>query len=146
MELLCFFMNFGWVMRFDALSNGIADFSLVFIMLAARRKSIMSEFTSVQKCVLFLVFFYNSGNDAASSNLKLVYFHWFYSNYASGTTRSYNAPANNAKYSVSKKLNIPYVFEQIRCFQPITMSQIVKNQLVFITFLKFIMIYNIEND
>ena len=92
------------------------------------------------------MFFDNSGNDVASSNPKLVYFHWFYSNYASGTTRSYNAPANNAKYSVSKKLMISYVFEQIQCFQPKSMSQLVKNQLVFMTFLKFIMIYNIEND
>jgi len=141
-----FLKNFGLLMHFDALSNGIVDFSLVFMVFAARRKSIMSEFTSVQKCVLFLVFFDNSGNDVASSKLKLVYFHWFYSNSASGTTRSYNAPANNAKYSVSKKLIIPYVFEQILCFQPKSMSQIVKNQLVFKTFLKFIMIYNIEND
>ena len=92
------------------------------------------------------MFFYNSGNDVASSNPKLVYFHWIYSNSASGTTRSYNAPANNAKYSVSKKLIIPYVFEQIQCFQPKSMSQLVKNQLVFMTFLKFIRIYNIEND
>ena len=106
----------------------------------------MSEFTSVQKCVLFLVFFYNSGNDAASSNLKLVYFHWFYNNSASSTTRAYNAPANNAKYSVSKKLIIPCGFKQIRCFQPKSMSQLVKNQLVFMTFLKCIRIYNIEND
>ena len=92
------------------------------------------------------MFFDNSGNDVASSNPKLVYFHWFYNNYASGTTRSYNAPANNAKYSVSKKLIIPYVFEQIQCFQPKSMSQLVKNQLVFMTFLKCIRIYNIEND
>ena len=92
------------------------------------------------------MFFYNSGNDVASSNPKLVYFHWFYNNPASSTTRAYNAPANNAKYSVSKKLIILYVFEQIQCFQPKSMSQLVKNQLVFITFLKFITIYNIEND
>ena len=70
-ELLCFLKNFGLLMHVDALSNGIVDFSLVFMVFAARRKSIMSEFTSVQKCVLFLVFFYKSGNDAASSNRKL---------------------------------------------------------------------------
>ena len=92
------------------------------------------------------MFFDNSGNDVASSNPKLVYFHWFYNNSASGTTRSYNAPANNAKYSVSKKLIIPYVFEQIMCFQPKSMSLIIKKQLVVIAFLKFIRIYNIEND
>ena len=55
------------------------------------------------------MFFDNSGNVVASSNPILVYFHWFLSNSASDTTRSYNAPANNAKYSVSKKL-VPYVF------------------------------------
>ena len=88
--------------------------------------------------------FDNSGKDVASSNPKLVYFHWFYNNSASGTTRSFNAPANNAKYSVSKKLSIPYDFEQIRCVQPKSMSQIVKNQLVCIAFLKCIRIYNIE--
>ena len=92
------------------------------------------------------MFFDNSGNDVASSNPKLVYCHWLYNNYASGTTRSYNALANNAKYSVSKKLIIPYVFEQIQCFQPKSMYQLVKNQLVFMTVLKFIRIYNIEND
>ena len=92
------------------------------------------------------VFFYNYGNDVASSNPKLTYFHWFYNKSASGTTRSYNAPANNAKYSVSKKLIIPCVFEQILCVQPKPMSQIVKNQVVFIAFLKCIRIYNIEND
>ena len=92
------------------------------------------------------MFFDNSGNDVASSNPKLVYFHWFYNNYASSTTRAYNAPANNAKYSVSKKLIIPYVFEQIQCFQPKSMSQLVKNQLVSMTCFLIISIYNIEND
>ena len=91
------------------------------------------------------MFFDNYGNDVASSNPKLMYFQWFYNNYASGSTRSYNAPANNAKYSVSKKLSIPCVFEQNQCVQPKSMSQLVKNQLVFIAFLKCIMIYNIEN-
>ena len=90
--------------------------------------------------------FDNSGNDVASSNPKLVYFHWFYNNSASSTTRAYHAPANNAKYSVSKKLIIPYVFEQIQCFQPKAMSQLVKNQLVFMSFLKSIRICNIGND
>ena len=92
------------------------------------------------------MFFDNSGNEVASSNPKLVYFHWFYNNSASSTTRAYNAPANNAKYSVSIKLIIPYVFDQIQCFQPKSMSQLVKNQLVFITFLKCIRISNIESD
>ena len=90
--------------------------------------------------------FDNSGNDVASSNPKLVYFQWFYSNSASGTTRSYNAPANNAKYSVSKKLISPYVFEQILCFQAKSKSQSVKNPVVVIACLKFIMIYDIENN
>ena len=81
------------------------------------------------------MFVYNSGIAVASSNPKFVYFHWIYINSASGTTRSYSAPANNAKYSVSKKLIIPYVFEQILCFQPKAMSQIVKKQVVFIAFL-----------
>ena len=36
-----FLKNFGLLMHFDALSNGIVDFSLVLIMFAARRKSIM---------------------------------------------------------------------------------------------------------
>ena len=80
--------------------------------------------------------FNNSGNDVASSNPKLVYFHWIYSNYASGTTRSYNAPANNAKYSVSKKRIIPIVFEQIRCCQPKSMSQIVKKTQGILSFLE----------
>ena len=93
-----------------------------------------------------LCFFYNYGIDVASSNPKLVYFHWLYTNSASGTTRSYNAPANSAKYSVSKKLLIRFVFEQIRCFQPKAMSQINKNQLVVIACLKIVMIYNIEID
>ena len=39
-----------------------------------------------------------------------------------------------------------YVFEQIQCFQPKSMSQLVKNQLVFMTCSKCIRIYNIEND
>ena len=72
-----FLKNFWLLIHFDALSNGIVDLSLVFVLFAARRKSIMSEFTSVQKCLLFHVFFDNSGNDAASSNPKLVHFHWF---------------------------------------------------------------------
>ena len=91
------------------------------------------------------MFFDNHGNDVASSHPKFVYFNWFY-NSASGTARSYNAPANNAKYSVSKQFSIPYVFEQIRCVQPKSMSQIVKQQLVSIALLKCIRVYNIEHD
>ena len=38
----CGFLNNFWLlMHFDALSNGIVDFSLVLIVFAARRKSIM---------------------------------------------------------------------------------------------------------
>ena len=102
-------------MHVDALSYRIVDFSLVFIVFAARRKTIMEEFSPVQKCLLFLVFLNNSGRDSAWSNAKLLYFHWFYNDSASDTMTSYDIPANNAKYGLSKKLIIPYVFQTFRC-------------------------------
>ena len=65
-EITLFFLtNFGLLMHVDALSYRIVDFSLVFIMFAARRKTIMQEFSPVQKCVLFLVFLNMSGRDSA---------------------------------------------------------------------------------
>ena len=147
MELLWFFLkNFGLLMHVDALSYRIVDFSLVFIVFAARRKTIMEEFSPVQKCLLFLVFLNNSGRDSAWSNAKLLYFHRFYNDSASDTITSYDIPANNAKYSVSKKLITPYVFKQIRCVQPKPKSQIDKNHVVAIALLKFVRIYNIGND
>ena len=112
---------FRLLMHFDALSLGIVDFSLVFRAFAARRKSIMQELSHVQKYALFLLFWNNSGHDAASSNAEMLYFHWFY-NSASGTTRSYHAPANNAKYGLSQKRIIPIVFQQCQCFQAKSMS------------------------
>ena len=52
-------------MHVDALSYRIVDFSFVFIMFAARRKTIMEEFSPVQKCLLLLAFLNNSGRDSA---------------------------------------------------------------------------------
>ena len=60
-----FLKNFGLLMHVDALSYRIVDFSLVFILFAARRKTIMQEFSPVQKCLLFLVFLNISGRDSA---------------------------------------------------------------------------------
>ena len=52
-------------MHVGALSYRIVGFSLVFIMFAARRKTIMQELSPVQKCLLLLVFLNMSGRDSA---------------------------------------------------------------------------------
>ena len=55
-------------------------------------------------------------------------------------------PPTMPNIAFPKSLLFLMCFEQIQCVQPKSMSQIVKNQLVVIAFLKCIMIYNIEND
>ena len=61
-------MNSGLLMHFDALSVAIVDFHVCVITVAARRKSIMQELSSVQTGLLFLAFFDNSGHGAAPSH------------------------------------------------------------------------------
>ena len=76
----------------------------------------------------------------------MLYSHWFYNDSASGTTRSYDVPANNAKYGLSKKLIIPYVFQTFRCFHANSMSRIVKIPVVPIACLTLLRIYKVEVD
>ena len=119
---------------------------MVFIIFAARRKTIMQELSAVQKCLSFLMFFNNYGRDSAWSNAKLLYFQWFYNDSASDTITSYDIPTNNAKYRLSKKLIIPYVFQTFWCFHVNSMYRIVKIPVVFIDFLKIVKIYMVEID
>ena len=70
----------------------------------------MEEFTRVETCLLFLMLFNDSGRGVVPPNATLMYFHWFYIDFAIGTTRSYDVPANNAKYSHSNMCMIPCVF------------------------------------
>ena len=52
-------------MHVDALSYRIGDFSLVLIMFPARLETILHELSPVQKYVLFLMLFKDSGRDSA---------------------------------------------------------------------------------
>ena len=81
-----------------SLSNCLLNFSFVFIRFAARRKTIMEDFSPAQKCLLFLVFLKISGRDNAWPNAKWLYPPWFYNDSASDTITSYDIPSNNAKY------------------------------------------------
>ena len=54
-------------------------------------------------------------------------------------------PPTMPNIAFPKSLLFLMFFQQIQCFQPKSMSQLVKKQLVFMTCLKWIRIYNIEN-
>ena len=108
--------NVGLLMQVDALSYRFVDCLFVFIMFAARRKTIMEDLSPVQKCLLFLVFLKMSGRDNAWSNAKFIYFHWFCNDSAPDTITSYDIPSNNAKYWLSGKFIIPCVFSNISVF------------------------------